>query len=316
MLNSGEAVRPSQPDGTAWKESSHSSKDFSMNPSHPNSAEQKVNNWLACMPLLAYFVLSYTFFWLALTLFAVITLEMLHLNLNQAPGLVSLIQIIGSWTPSLAAAIVVSALEGREGVARLFGKLIRFRMAARWYLAALIPIGLVVVSVSAYQLSGGLPEGGVNLTPTFWANLVLVNLLTGPTGEEPGWRGFALPRLMQRFSPPTAGLILGVLWSFWHLPLWLVSGYASTTLWLYILVFNIAIISLNLLMTWIYLRVPSSLVPMFLAHFTFNFSLMLAGPTGLGLGATMPLFTWLAGFTLITAIALWVWQDGNKKERS
>ena len=65
-------------------------------------------------------------------------------------------------------------------------------------------------------------------------------------------------------------------------------------------------ISFNLLMTWIYLRVPDSLVPMFLAHFTFNFFLMLAGPKGLGLGATMPLFTWLAGFTLVTAIALWV----------
>jgi membrane protease YdiL (CAAX protease family) len=287
-----------------------------MNPNHPKSTEQKGINLLARKPLLAYFVLSYTFFWLTLTLFAVIALGILHLNLDQNPGLVSLIQIVGSWMPSLAAALVVGALEGREGVARLFGKLIRFRMAARWYLAALIPIGLVGASVSAYRLSGGLPQVGVSLTPAFWVNLVLVNFFTGPTGEEPGWRGFALPRLMQRFSPLTASLILGVLWSFWHLPLWLTSGYASTTLLLYILVFNIAIISLNLLMTWIYMQVPHTLVPMFLAHFTFNFCLMLAGPAGLGLGATLPLMTWLAGFTLITAIALWVWRDGVKRERS
>lgn len=276
-----------------------------MNPNRPNSTAQTAQRWLARQPVLAYFVLSYTFFWLVLTLFAVITLGVLRLDPQQFPWLVSAIQIIGSWMPSLAAALIVGVLEGRAGVARLFGKFIRFRMAARWYLVACIPIGLVVVSVSAYRLSGGLPQGGVSLTPAFWVNLVLVNLLTGPTGEEPGWRGFALPRLLQRFSPRKAGLILGVLWSVWHLPVWLSSGYASTTLLSYILVFNIAIIALNLLMTWLYLRVPNILVPMCLIHFTFNFALMLAGPAGLGLGAALPLFTWLAGFTLVTAIVLW-----------
>ncbi len=262
-----------------------------MNPNQPNSTTQTIKSWLARKPLLAHFVLSYTFFWLAFTLFAVITLGILNLDPHQFPWLVAVIPIIGSWMPSLAAAIVVGVTEGRKGVACLFSELIRFRMAARWYLIALTPTGLVVVSVLAYRLSGGLPQGGVSLTPAFWVNLVLVNLLTGPTGEEPGWRGFALPRLMERFSLLKAGLILGILWSLWHLPVWLASGYASTTLLLYILVFNLAIISLDLLMTWIYVRTPHSLVPMFLAHFAFNFSLALAGPAGLGLGESIPLFT-------------------------
>jgi hypothetical protein len=47
---------------------------------------------------------------------------------------------------------------------------------------------------------------------------------------------------------------------------------------------------------------------MFLAHFTFNFSFMLIGPKGLGLGADIPLLAWLAGFTLVAAVVLWVLQ--------
>ena len=63
--------------------------------------------------------------------------------------------------PSLAAAIVVGTGEGREGVARLFGKFIPFRVPLRWYLASLIPAGLTVLTVLAYRVTGGLPQGGV-----------------------------------------------------------------------------------------------------------------------------------------------------------
>src|SRR5947199_3415499 len=38
-------------------------------------------------------------------------------------------------------------------------------------------------------------------------------------GEEPGWRGFALPHLQARFSPFLASLVLALVWAIWHLPL-------------------------------------------------------------------------------------------------
>jgi uncharacterized protein len=259
-------------------------------------------------PLLTYFVLSYAFFWLVLALFGAIAFGVLHLDPKSLPWLMPMVQIIGSWMPSLAAAIVVGAGEGREGIGRLFGMLIQFRVPARWVLAALIPIGFAVGAVLAYRVSGGLAEGGVGLTPAFWVSLVLVNLLTGPTGEEPGWRGFALPRLLQRFKPLEASLILGIIWSFWHLPLWLTSGYDPATLLFYVLAFIVGITSLNMLMTWIYLRISYSLVPMTIAHFTYNASFQLISPSGLGLGATVPLFGWMAGFALLTVVILWTLQ--------
>ena len=45
-------------------------------------------------------------------------------------------------------------------------------------------------------------------------------LFAAGIGEEPGWRGFALPRI-QRYRPLRGSLLLGALWGVWHLPLWL-----------------------------------------------------------------------------------------------
>jgi membrane protease YdiL (CAAX protease family) len=165
----------------------------------------KNQNLFVRWPLLTYFVLSYIFFWIILGLFGAVVVGVP----NKQPLLLALVRITGSWMPSLAAAIVVGAGEVREGVARLFAKFFQFRVPARWYLASLIPAGLVVLTVLAYRVTGGLPQGGVSLTVGFWVSLILVSILTGATGEEPGWRGFALPRLLERFSPLGAGVVAG-----------------------------------------------------------------------------------------------------------
>jgi uncharacterized protein len=59
-------------------------------------------------------------------------------------------------------------------------------------------------------------------------------LLGGPLGEEPGWRGYALPRLEAAFGPVRASLLLGLLWTGWHLPLFLYPGWTSAPLWIYV----------------------------------------------------------------------------------
>ena len=60
-------------------------------------------------------------------------------------------------------------------------------------------------------------------------------LLGGPLGEEPGWRGYALPRLQTLLGPVRSSLVLGLLWTGWHLPLLLYQGWTSSPLWIYVL---------------------------------------------------------------------------------
>ena len=83
---------------------------------------------------------------------------------------------------------------------------------------------------------------------------------TGPLGEEFGWRGFALPRLLQRPSALAAALILGVVWWAWHLPLFFIS---SMSQWeLSIPVFLLNVLALSVIMTWLYRRTQGDLLLM------------------------------------------------------
>jgi membrane protease YdiL (CAAX protease family) len=265
----------------------------------------KSNNFIVCRPLLAYFVLSYAFFWGFLVLIIVI-LSMLQLQPDTLPAwAMPIIGILGSWMPNLAAVTVTGVLTGREGVRQLLGRFFAYQIAVRWYLVALFPFPLALVGAGLYRLAGGAAPGNMGLSVGFWAGLIILNLLQGATGEEAGWRGFALPRLQENHGPVKASLILGLLWNFWHLPLWLLSGYSGLDLLIYVLAFSVSIISLTFLITWISSQTPNSLIPIVITHFSFNASLNLIDVRGLGFGSTLSLLAVTAGIYLVTAILVW-----------
>jgi membrane protease YdiL (CAAX protease family) len=268
------------------------------------ASDQTSKSFLARKPLLSYFVLSYAFFWLALILFIVVVTAS-GVKMDSLPAwAMPLIQITGSWMPTVAALIVTGMTDGRRGIKKMLLKFTHFNLPARWYFAALIPFGLALASAGIYRLVGGATSGGVSLSLSFWIGLIAINLFTGATGEEAGWRGFALPRLLEKYSPLKAGFLLGIAWNFWHLPLWFTSGFSSWNLLVYILFFSVAIISLAVLMTWIFSKTSQSLVPMVITHFSFNLGFALIGPQGLGVGPYIPLMGILAALLLITAIVV------------
>jgi membrane protease YdiL (CAAX protease family) len=276
-----------------------------MNPNQLYSIEQNGNNLLARKPLLAYFVLSYVFFWGFLVLMIVI-LGMLRIQLDTLPAwAIPIIVILGFWMPNLAAGSVTGVLAGREGIRQLFGKFFAYRIAIRWYLVALFPFPLAFIAAGLFRLAGGAAPGNMGLSADFWAGLIILNLLQGATGEEAGWRGFALPRLQETHGPVKASLILGLVWNFWHFPLWLISGYSGPDLLLNVLAFSVCIISLTFLLTRIYSKTPNSLISIVMTHFSFNASLNLVDARGLGFASTLALLAITAGIYLVIAILVW-----------
>jgi hypothetical protein len=71
-------------------------------------------------------------------------------------------------------------------------------------------------------------------------------LLGGPLTEEPGWRGFALPRLQERFHPVVASVMLGAIWATWHLPFFQYPGWNDCPFWIYVCILT----GSSVLLTW------------------------------------------------------------------
>ena len=90
----------------------------------------------------------------------------------------------------------------------------------------------------------------------------------GPVGEEFGWRGFALPLLLEQYSPLKASLILGVIHGLWHVPLFFIPG--TTQSQLFFPIFMVGTISLAIIDTVLYLRTGANLLLAILVHVMSN----------------------------------------------
>jgi uncharacterized protein len=90
--------------------------------------------------------------------------------------------------------------------------------------------------------------------------------LGGPLGEEPGWRGYALPRLEERHGAVGGTLLLALLWTGWHLPLFIRPGWESSPLWIYLLIMT----GLSLIMTYAANLTRFSLITAVTLHAAFN----------------------------------------------
>jgi membrane protease YdiL (CAAX protease family) len=131
---------------------------------------------------------------------------------------------VASFGPFLAAIVVLALTEGKAGILGLFRRMVRWRVAAGWYAVALLLPAVLAASAAALNvLLGAQPPSAVQLGswtgifPTFAIVLLIPGF--GGAWEEPGWRGYALPRLQSGRSALVASLILGALIAGWHLPL-------------------------------------------------------------------------------------------------
>jgi uncharacterized protein len=129
-----------------------------------------------------------------------------------------------AFAPLLSALIVISIAEGLPGLVRLGRRLIRWRVNWIWYAAAIaLPLLVHSLAVGLNAATSAPAPSFAPFTPwyavLFAFGLGMVNPLEGRLGEEPGWRGFAQPRLQSKWSPLASTALLGLLITGWHLPL-------------------------------------------------------------------------------------------------
>jgi uncharacterized protein len=126
--------------------------------------------------------------------------------------------------PLLAALIVIPLTRGWAGLRELGSRMIRWRVRWYWYVVALaLPLAVLVLTVGLnVALGASAPSlAGIGSLSTILMVFAvrLINPLDGALGEEPGWRGFALPGLQATLSPLLATLVLALLVTGWHVPL-------------------------------------------------------------------------------------------------
>jgi membrane protease YdiL (CAAX protease family) len=223
--------------------------------------------------------------------------------LNQARAPLAL-QIIASnlsaWSPTLAVLVLFRQLYPGQRLGEFLKR--NFFVCVNpltFVLLLCLQAGIYAFAVAAHLWSSGKGANSLALVSLPEAMLVLLLQLTsGATGEELGWRGFLLREFQTRHSLLVSALLVGIVWGFWHLPVWFTLGYTGNDLICYIVYFLILTISLSVIMAVFYNRQGNLLIPIWI-HFLSNF---LVGLVKIDL---LNLIGWISlGYAVLAAILI------------
>ena len=203
------------------------------------------------------------------------------------------------WSPNIAALVVTLMIGGWSGIKDLLSRLFLWRVRPWVWIAAFgfHPALMLVVELIGLTFGDPLP------TMANWhalaAGLIYLPLIAlGPLGEELGWRGFLLPRLLDQMKPLSAALILGAIWMVWHLPAFFMSGVPQSNMSLPI--FMIGGMAFTVFITWLFLNARQSiLIAGIIPHAIAN-----------AWGDAMGPMTWINAGVLVAGAVLLVWLAG------
>jgi len=175
-----------------------------------------------------------------------------------------LFPLLALFGPTVAAIVVHKAMRQTSALAEFRN---RFRLSpARlaWCIfAVLLPLALLFPVWLLHNWWSGPIDFKLNELSLL--SIVVAVLIIG---EEVGWRGFLLPYLLQRYSPVTSSLIVGMIWAVWHLPNFLMPSYPHHGL--PFSAFLLMTIAFSMLFTWFQIKTDGSLVIAIIFHAALN----------------------------------------------
>ena len=205
--------------------------------------------------IVTYFLLAYLLAWAFFIPAALESQKLIEFSFSP-----KIFLLFGIFAPFVSASVLTWSNDGRVGVRRLIKR--GFDWNFPYYIYLFIIIAPILNALIAYLLVGGKTPNTnlLSLSGTF----VIYFFLGGSFGEEFGWRGFALAKMLERTGASAAALLIGLLWATWHLPLFWIAGTSqfNTPIWLYL----IYVTALSFQYTWIYLRTNGNIFACLLFH--------------------------------------------------
>jgi membrane protease YdiL (CAAX protease family) len=259
---------------------------------HKDTIMKAIRSFVTRHPLVMYFGLAYAFAWSPWLLYATV------------PNFPSGIQL--TFGPFLAAVTVSALTGGWAGVKAYLRGLLRWRASVhRYALALALPVVLALVTGSLNVLFGAAQPSSAQLAgiTAFFPGFALMLLPMSPAVEELGWRGYAQPRLQAERSALTASVIVGILHTAWHLPLFLVPTSDQSQANTPFVAFLIFTVAFNVLVTWLYNSTRGSVVIAMIFHASID-AILLAFVVPLFSGVDQVRLWWLLAAVLSLAAGL------------
>ena len=213
-------------------------------------------------------VFSYSVFWGPLALFQVPAIS--FVSDVRGPAWAVALFLVGPFMPSLLAIYLTWRKGGKPGLRSVGRSIVQFKLGWRWYAVTFLTvIAGALGQMLIYKFIGNPFDARVFVTQM---GSFLPLLILGPLSEELGWRGYALDRLQTRWNALVSSLIVGLVWSLWHLPLFLIPGTSQHEMGVPFIGFLIKLTSSSVLYTWLYNNTRRSLWSAILLHWLYTYA--------------------------------------------
>jgi len=228
-----------------------------------------IANWIKKHQLISFFCLAY------LIMFGV-TFAFIILKPSQPLQRWSLVWFFSIFSPSISALVITGIIGGIPEIKRLLSGFTRWKVGFGWYFwAAFLILGPLAITLIYRTLGNSGPGLAPGETIPSMLGIIIFTFFSGPVAEELGWRGFALPRLQSKYNALVSSLILGVIWTCWHIPFFFLTG--ATQMSIPFPIYLMLVSTVAVYLTWLYNNTNGSLVITVLAHFFYNLTAFLTG---------------------------------------
>lgn len=220
-------------------------------------------------PVRAFIILSYLVFWILFSITGILVV-------SGAPQIYQVVmKNVCAWSSTFVLLLFFKRFKTHTSLTAFLKRQFPKVAFSDFFIPMVLQIIIAVLAVVTVFIVNQDSENSIEfVSAASIPSLLLINITSGPMGEEIGWRGYALVELEKKFNLLISSILTGVLWGLWHFPLWLVSGFSGINLLFYICSFMVAIISFSVFISFFYYRKRNILIAVWI-HFLFNILMQL-----------------------------------------